>query len=57
LPLADGSYKKHINRQNPMGSGGAVVESYSKLIRLIWSSQQTVLSPGDFRVSLVPVYS
>ncbi|KAJ1969519.1 ubiquitin-specific protease doa4 [Dispira parvispora] len=53
VPLArffmDGSYKRHLNRMNPMGSKGVLTESFAVLIRTMWSGQYSVVSPVGFR--------
>ncbi|KAF9101438.1 ubiquitin-specific protease doa4 [Mortierella sp. GBA35] len=45
----DGSFKRSINVENHMGTGGALAEAFSKLIRSMWSGQSLVVSPTGFR--------
>lgn len=53
IPLAkfmlDGSYKKAINKVNPLGTQGALAESFAHLIKVMWSEQYTFVSPVTFR--------
>lgn len=56
IPLArfllDGSYKKAINRSNPLGTQGALAEAFAQLIRVLWSEQYTFVSPVTFREAI-----
>lgn len=56
IPLArfllDGSYKKAINRVNPLGTQGALAEAFAQLIRVMWSEQYTFVSPVTFREAI-----
>lgn len=56
IPLArfllDGSYKKAINRVNPLGTQGALAEAFAQLIRVMWSQQYTFVSPVTFREAI-----
>lgn len=53
IPLAkfmlDGSYKQAINKVNPLGTQGALAESFAHLIKVMWSEQYTFVSPVTFR--------
>lgn len=49
LILTDGSYKKAINRVNPLGTQGALAEAFAQLVRVMWSEQYTFVSPVTFR--------
>ncbi|RKP07763.1 hypothetical protein THASP1DRAFT_5313, partial [Thamnocephalis sphaerospora] len=53
VPLArfffTGSYRRHINRDNPQGTGGEIVEAFARLIRVIWEGQYNVISPVTFK--------
>ena len=42
-------YKQHINRDNPLGMKGAVVEAYSELIHNMWSGQMGSCTPKALR--------
>lgn len=50
--LLDGSYKKAINRTNPLGTQGALAEAFAQLVRVMWSEQYTVVSPITFRETM-----
>ncbi|CAO1616489.1 unnamed protein product [Sympodiomycopsis kandeliae] len=56
IPLAkfmlDGSYKKAINKVNPLGTQGALAESFAQLIKVMWSEQYTFVSPVTFREAI-----
>lgn len=47
----DGSYKRCINRVNPLGTKGLLAESVAELVRVLWGAQYTFVSPITFRVS------
>ncbi|KAI9139318.1 hypothetical protein BKA69DRAFT_1109968 [Paraphysoderma sedebokerense] len=53
LPLSRyflSSFKKHINRENPLGTKGALAVAFAELIRTLWSSSQdTFVVPIKFR--------
>ena len=53
IPLArffkDGSYRRAINRTNPMGTRGALAEAVAQLIGVLWNEQFTFVSPVTFR--------
>ncbi|KAK9708423.1 ubiquitin-specific protease doa4 [Basidiobolus ranarum] len=53
VPLAryflDGSYKRHINATNFLGTGGVLAQAFGDLIRVMWSEQYTFVSPITFR--------
>lgn len=54
IPLAryflGGNYKGHINKENPMGSRGVLVESFATVIRHLWSGEYKFISPVTFKV-------
>ncbi|KAH9823164.1 ubiquitin-specific protease [Melampsora americana] len=56
IPLArffkDGSYKRCINRVNPLGTKGALAETVAELVRVMWSAQYTFVSPTIFREAI-----
>ena len=43
-------YKKHINRDNPLGMGGAIAEAYGALLDDIWSGKASCVAPRHFKV-------
>ncbi|WFD31534.1 ubiquitinyl hydrolase 1 [Malassezia sp. CBS 17886] len=47
--MLDGSYKKAINLQNPLGTRGALADALAHLLRAMWSQQYAYLSPRAFR--------
>ncbi|KAA1109051.1 ubiquitin-specific protease doa4 [Puccinia graminis f. sp. tritici] len=53
IPLArffkDGSYKRCINRTNPLGTQGLLAESVAELVRVLWGAQYTFVSPITFK--------
>ena len=42
-------YLRHINRKNPLGRGGEVVEEFAVVIKALWSGQYRSISPRDLR--------
>ena len=48
----DGSYKKAINKTNPLGTKGVLAEAFAQLIRVLWSEQYTFVSPVTFREAI-----
>ncbi|PWZ03562.1 hypothetical protein BCV70DRAFT_155655 [Testicularia cyperi] len=56
IPLArfllDGSYRKAINKTNPLGTQGALAEAFAQLVRVMWSEQYTFVSPVTFREAM-----
>ncbi|KAI8330223.1 hypothetical protein BC941DRAFT_186274 [Chlamydoabsidia padenii] len=64
LPFAryfiSGMFKQHINKQNPLGTGGVLAEKFAELLRVMWSENYNFISPVTFREALVrfaPQYS
>ncbi|RKP01610.1 hypothetical protein CXG81DRAFT_11753 [Caulochytrium protostelioides] len=45
----DGSFRRHLNRSNSLGTGGAVTTAFADLIRAMWSEQETVVVPSKFK--------
>jgi ubiquitin carboxyl-terminal hydrolase 8 len=48
----DGSYRKHVNRDNPLGTKGMIADSFTDLLKNIWSDQEIVVNPSKFKVSI-----
>ncbi|RHZ69017.1 hypothetical protein Glove_291g40 [Diversispora epigaea] len=48
----DGSYKRHINKLNPLGSKGVLVEAFAELIRVMWNDKYTFVSPISFKEAI-----
>ncbi len=46
-------YKKHINKMNPLGMGGAIAESYGALLEEMWSGNCSCVAPRHFKVTEV----
>ncbi|KAI9357939.1 hypothetical protein DFJ73DRAFT_622487 [Zopfochytrium polystomum] len=44
-----GSYRRFVNRSNPMGTKGAVAEEYARLVRDMWGGQSPFLVPSQFK--------
>jgi ubiquitin C-terminal hydrolase len=44
-------FKQHINKQNPLGTGGVLAERFAELLRVMWSENYNFISPVTFRVS------
>ncbi|KAL7433527.1 hypothetical protein ACHAXH_002064, partial [Discostella pseudostelligera] len=41
-----------LNRDNPLGTGGKILEDFSELLRLMWSGKYGARAPQKFRASL-----
>ncbi|CAG8507712.1 20538_t:CDS:2 [Dentiscutata erythropus] len=56
LPFAryflDGSYKRHINRDNPLGTKGELADKFATLIRVMWDDQYVSISPVTFKEAI-----
>ncbi|KAG2212280.1 hypothetical protein INT47_001639 [Mucor saturninus] len=48
-----GSYRKHINKENVLGTGGVVAEEFTALLRTMWGAQYNFVSPILFREALI----
>ncbi|TPX77781.1 hypothetical protein CcCBS67573_g00939 [Chytriomyces confervae] len=53
VPLAryflGGNYRKGINRANPMGTKGVLVEEFAQVIKAMWSGQESIVTPAEFK--------
>ncbi|EPZ34470.1 cysteine proteinase [Rozella allomycis CSF55] len=53
LPLTryflNGSFKKHINKSNPMGYKGNVAEAYNDVLKALWSGDNSYVTPTTFK--------
>ena len=49
-------YKDYINKDNPIGSQGEIVEKYSQLIHHIWYGNQDCLNPKIFKEAFGKMY-
>ena len=45
-------YKKHINKDNPLGMGGAIAEAYGALLEDMWSGKFNCVAPRQFKVGV-----
>ena len=56
IPLAryflDGSYKMHINKENPHGSKGVLVEAFATVVKHLWEGKYKFVSPLSFKVRI-----
>ncbi|CAG8570717.1 9492_t:CDS:2, partial [Racocetra fulgida] len=56
LPFAryflDGSFRRHINKSNPLGTKGVLAEAFAKLIQVMWSEQYHFVSPVTFKEAI-----
>lgn len=53
--LLSGQFKRNgdINRDNPLGTGGKVLEEFAELLKGMWNGKSGVMQPTRFRSSLV----
>uniref|UniRef100_H2ZHP0 ubiquitinyl hydrolase 1 n=1 Tax=Ciona savignyi TaxID=51511 RepID=H2ZHP0_CIOSA len=47
--ILSNSYTRDLNRVNAIGHGGKVAESFSVLLRAVWSSKYEFIVPSDFK--------
>ena len=45
-------YRKHINKDNPKGTKGALAETYGELLEEIWSGQNSYLAPRQLKMMI-----
>ena len=50
-------YKEFINKNNPIGSQGEIVEKYSQLIHHMWYGSYDCLSPMKFKMAFGKMYN
>ena len=48
----DDYYKKHINRDNPIGSGGKLAEAYGELLKKMWYGSKSSFAPSKFKAAI-----
>ncbi|KAG0176484.1 ubiquitin-specific protease doa4 [Apophysomyces sp. BC1021] len=57
IPLAryliSGTFKQHISKNNPLGTGGALISTFADLLRVMWSETYNFVSPMTFREAIV----
>ena len=50
-------YKEFVNKENPIGSQGEIVEKYSQLIHHLWYGNNDYVSPIQFKVAFGKNYN
>ena len=50
-------YQKFINKDNPIGSKGEIVEKYSQLIHHLWQGNEECISPIQFKKVFGKMYN
>ena len=50
-------YKQYVNKDNPIGSQGEIVEKYSQLIHHLWYGNNECVSPIQFKVAFGKNYN
>ena len=50
-------YQSFVNKDNPIGSGGEIVEKYSQLINHIWYGDRDYISPIQFKNAFGKMYT
>ena len=50
-------YENFINKENPIGSGGEIVEKYSQLINHLWYGDREYISPIQFKNAFGKMYT
>jgi hypothetical protein len=60
IPLAryflGGTYRRHIARSNPLSSNGRVADEFAKLVQSMWSRDETVVVPSEFKHVMGELY-
>lgn len=55
-PLSDffisGSYTRDVNTENPLGMRGKLAEEFAKLVKELWSGQNSAVAPREFKYKL-----
>ena len=50
-------YEPFVNKENPIGSGGEIVEKYSQLINHLWYGNRECVSPIQFKNAFGKMYT
>lgn len=50
--ILKGQYLKEINRDNPLGSNGALIQTFAELIKEMWNGSHSFVSPWNFKREL-----
>ncbi|KAH7105795.1 cysteine proteinase [Auriculariales sp. MPI-PUGE-AT-0066] len=45
-------FKQELNRDNPLGMGGAVADAFGDLVHRLWETSQSSLAPRDFKTAI-----
>ena len=45
-------YKLDLNKENPLGTGGRVLDEYADLLRMLWSAKYGAKAPSKFKLQL-----
>ena len=53
----DNYYKDFINKSNPIGSQGEIVEKYAQIVKHLWKGNNECISPIQFKISFGKIYS
>lgn len=48
-----GAYQRDVNVDNPLGSKGLLAEAFARLVKELWSGQNSAVAPREFKVSLL----
>ena len=52
----DGSYRRHISKNNPLSSKGRVTEGFSNVVRNLWLAEESAVVPAQFKNIIGDVY-
>jgi ubiquitin C-terminal hydrolase len=47
--MLSGKYLNDVNRQNPLGTQGKLVEEFALLLRQLWSGESVYINPTKFK--------
>jgi ubiquitin carboxyl-terminal hydrolase 4/11/15 len=45
-------FKEELNRDNPLGMGGAVAEAFGSLVQRLWETSSSSLAPREFKTTI-----
>lgn len=50
-------YKKDINKDNPLGSGGKIAKKYAYIVKSLWNGVKENYSPFSFKHAFEKIYT
>ena len=50
--LLSGAYKMDLNKDNPLGTGGRLLEEFADLLKVLWNGKNSTKAPSKFKQQL-----